>query len=135
MRRTAKWIALVALGVAVAIVLLATFAFFSKGWSTEAAFRKVKAGMTQAEVHDLVGETEIIRSGGSFHWATTYQTQPRLWSRRHEWLNVEFVLEPAGDARAKHVSIQDLGPDDRSFWERIQDEYEYHRYHTRKLGW
>src|SRR5262249_40494882 len=101
MRRIAKWISLGTLGLAVAILALAAVAALSKGWSTEAAFRKVKVGMTPEEVSEAVGDKDPIFLGGSVHWLNIYQEEPRFWGATHS-LTVEFSDYPPV---AKSVNI------------------------------
>src|SRR5215472_3675431 len=96
MRRIAKRISLVALGLAGVLLALAAFAVFSNRSSAESALQKVKVGMTEAEVrHALV---TLDYQGGKFnggisHWTGTYHRQPRLWRGDNEWVQVDFTVD------------------------------------------
>jgi hypothetical protein len=60
MHRVAKWIALAVLAVAAAALGLASVAILSKGSSNHAAFRRVKVGMTKAEVERILATNRLF---------------------------------------------------------------------------
>jgi len=127
-RRTARRISLGMLGLAVTGVALATFAVFSKASSDEATFRKVRVGMTSEEVSEMIPDIDPSFHCSPTHWMYTYEAEPRLWEATHS-LTVEFT----GPSNvATKVTIDCLGPDQRTTWQRIQDEYAYQK-HIR--GW
>jgi hypothetical protein len=47
--------------------------------------------------------------------------KPRLFNRR-EYLRL--MLD--NDKRVREVQIKEMGPDKRTLWERLKDEYKYH---------
>jgi hypothetical protein len=164
MRRIVKWISVATLGLAMGMVALAAFVVFSNRSSAESAFSKVKVGMTEAEVRQVLsplGYRSCCFNGGSYRWTIRYSPQPRLWGGDNEWLQVGFIAdgsEPSSlnflvdassttdqeamwekffdaildSGRVSGVGIQSYGPDTRTVWRRIQDEYEYQK-HIR--GW
>src|SRR6516162_7370936 len=127
MRRTAKWVLLGVLGLAVAVVSWAAFAF-SQGWSEDAAFQKVKVGMTRREVAELAQGCENIT--GVIE-ADVYWREPRFWR-----LSKSLTVVYDQDGTVTKVHINNPLPDERSVWERIQeriqDEYEYHKRRLRR---
>ena len=115
------------------VFVTAVFVGYANIPSTDPGFRKVRVGMTVAEVERIVGRrwTSGIR-GGYYLETLRYEPEDRLFPARNEWLEVGIKADSSGHARVAAVEIIDLGPDPRTLWERIQDEYHYQK---SKLGW
>jgi hypothetical protein len=86
--------------------------------------------MTAKGVNELVGNPSFLPASAlddldraMFIW----QTKSRFAKHKHESIALEFVY-----GKVATVNIIDLGPDQRTLCERIQDEYDFQRY---KLGW
>jgi hypothetical protein len=95
------------------------------------AWRKIKVGMTVVEVERILGPTGGTR-GGYYPLTLEYDSEDRLSSSRYERLEVSFAYDPnSGTTKVAHIEILDFGPDRRTLWERLHDEY---RYQKSKLG-
>ena len=136
MARIAKrWWFWLAMSTAVPVlVLLIYFAASAKEEShvasVESVLRRVRVGMTAKGVNELVGNPSFLPASAlddldraMFIW----QTKSRFAKHKHESIALEFVY-----GKVATVNIIDLGPDQRTLCERIQDEYDFQRY---KLGW
>ena len=153
MRKIVELVSLATLGLAVAVLALGGFVALS----TESASHKVRVGMTEAEVQKILGGNFACGgSNGSFFssWTTAYYPKRRLWCPNNDRIGICFrpdtstfpsmhfqpdcLDDPrfwqwlADNSRVWSVHIEDYGPDQRSVWQRIQDEYEYQK---RNLGW
>jgi hypothetical protein len=126
------WFWLGAVGLAV-IVLAGVVAVFTAGDSAGAAFRKVKVGMTIGELHRLIGDgdEDLEFRGGSLQFLYK-EKELRFWRSPHERLDVTFDVDGSEPNKVASVSIVQGGPDKRTLWQRIQDEYRYQKY---RLGW
>jgi hypothetical protein len=128
MRATGKWILLAMLGLAVAVVVLVCAAAFSKGSSNHAAFRRVKVGMTKAEVEQILTDQGTVACDFGLGWTEVFLPQRRLWTDE-EWLEVFFT---ADTFRASGVHIHHLSHDKRTVWQRVEDEYRYQSHKMRR---
>jgi hypothetical protein len=115
------WFCLVTGGLAAIVLIIIAVA--TTGDSALATFRKVKPGMTRAEVDQLLdrhNDDLCVAHVIHYHY---YSTPGRLWGSP-SYVDVRF--DTADFNRVVSVII-DSPPDKRRLWERIQDEYRYQK--------
>jgi hypothetical protein len=152
-RRARRWWLLAAASGFAALVLAGVVATSTTSNSTQEAFRKIKVGMTRDEVYQLLGDKDFWRAGFSTHiiartsplppvppplpLSTSFGPIPRplplveRWRGPNECLHVQFGWMDQ-QLKVEVVCVTDFGPDKRTFWAKIQDEY---RYQKSRLGW
>jgi len=97
-------------------------------WPSEDNYSKVKVGMTEKEVHRLVGDKWEPGLQG-VAWQKSYGDSPRFCRPGRTRLLVVFR-----DGKAERVTlIEDTSPDERTVGQRLGHEYSYVR--TRLLSW
>jgi hypothetical protein len=126
-KRRSFWLGVMILA---AIVFAIVFAVSTTSDSTEPAFRKVKAGMTGQEVKALIAHRiSAMSPDPSESPAIIFEPLRRFWGSNAR-LRMEFdVGDQALIVKSAEIIMV---PDNRTPWERIQDEY---RYQKNRLGW
>jgi hypothetical protein len=120
------WVGAVGLAVIVLAGVVATCIAIT---ATQGDFSKIQVGMTKEEVDKLIGDKQIRTNDfGNMGVISFYKKGPRL-------LNGPEMLA-LGFAKGSEIKVvtchHNKFTDERTLWQRAQDEYRYQR---RRLGW
>ena len=98
--------------------------------SAEDPFRKIKNGMTKDEVDQLIGDKQTQYNAEDL--IAYYTRESRLWGHPGGSIIVMFEKTKVPRVHEVRTSRNFDKPDNRTLWQKIEDEY---RYQKRILGW
>jgi hypothetical protein len=112
--------------VGLAAVVLAGIVVLSPGKDSTEAIRKVRVGMTKAEVDELFPDKRFVAASPD-GTIDGYGTPARFGIAPGRLVTVEFGQGEGTERKVKHIMLLNDPPDSRTLWERIETEYYYHK--------